>query len=117
MAGAGDEAVVATIEESARDEAIAGARRLATIAELVARRAHQITYACKSCGGVSIRAEHADALPLGLLTEPVAQQDAKTLLRVPADDPRPRSWTPRGRCRRTGLTGIADEHADGLLAG
>ena len=38
FAGADDEAVVAAIEESARVEAAAGARRLAAIAELVARR-------------------------------------------------------------------------------
>ena len=38
FAGVDDRAVVAAIEESARVEAAAGARRLAAIAELVARR-------------------------------------------------------------------------------
>jgi hypothetical protein len=35
---------------------------LAAIAELLARRAHQITHAGKSCGGVSVRAGHDGSL-------------------------------------------------------
>jgi hypothetical protein len=44
-------------------------------------RGYAITYACKSCRGVSVRAEHVEPMLLGLLVERLARSDAETLLR------------------------------------
>jgi hypothetical protein len=45
-------------------------------------RGYSITCACKSCRGVSVRAEHVEPMLLGLLVERLARPDAETLLRT-----------------------------------
>ena len=49
-------------------------------------RGYALTYACKSCRGVSVRAEHVEPMLLGLLVERLARPDAETLLRTKAHD-------------------------------
>jgi hypothetical protein len=49
-------------------------------------RGYSITCACKSCRGVSVRAEHVEPMLLGLLVERLARPDAETLLRTKVHD-------------------------------
>lgn len=47
-----------------------------------AARAYALAYACKTCRGVSVRAEHIEPLLLALLVERLARPDAVALLRA-----------------------------------
>jgi DNA invertase Pin-like site-specific DNA recombinase len=52
-----------------------------------APRAYTVTYACKRCRRVSVRAEHVEPLLAHLLIERLSQPDAVTLLRDKSFDP------------------------------
>ena len=49
-------------------------------------RAHTITYTCKGCRGVSIRAEHVEPLLYGLVSGRLAMPDAQDLLKAEIHD-------------------------------
>ncbi|WP_081235404.1 recombinase family protein [Mycobacterium avium] len=80
--------------------------------------AHSITYACKTCRGVSIRAEHVTPLLYGLVAERLGRDDAKDLLKAEAID---LAEAEAIRAERHILLGrkdeIAAERADGLIDG
>jgi DNA invertase Pin-like site-specific DNA recombinase len=48
---------------------------------------HVITYTCKSCRGVSVRAEHVEPVVIGTLIKRLARPDAVKLLRKKVFDP------------------------------
>jgi DNA invertase Pin-like site-specific DNA recombinase len=51
------------------------------------RIAHVITYTCKSCRGVSVRAEHVEPVVVGTLIKRLSRPDAVKLLRKKVFDP------------------------------
>jgi DNA invertase Pin-like site-specific DNA recombinase len=77
-----------------------------------------ITYACKRCRGVSIRAEHVEPLVYGVIAGRLAKPDAVDLLKAEIHDA---AEAEALRVERLALLGrldeIADERADGLLTG
>lgn len=77
-----------------------------------------ITYACKTCRGVSIRAEHVEPLLYSIVSGRLAQDDAIDLLKSELHD---EAEAERLRTEKnallTRLDEIADERADGLLTG
>lgn len=80
--------------------------------------AHSITYACRACRRVSVRAEHIEPLLYRLVSGRLAMPDAVNLLRAElhdtaeAEELRMEAETLLAR-----LDEIADERADGLLTG
>lgn len=80
--------------------------------------AHAITYACKGCRGVSVRAEHIEPVILNLVAGRLAMADAVDLLQAPQHD---EERAERLRIERQTLLArrgeIADERADGLIDG
>jgi DNA invertase Pin-like site-specific DNA recombinase len=79
---------------------------------------HAITYACKSCRGVSIRAEQVEPLVLGHVVQRLARPDAVTLLRTSTfDTTEAAELHTEEAVLLARLDEIADERADGLLTG
>jgi DNA invertase Pin-like site-specific DNA recombinase len=80
--------------------------------------AHSITYGCKTCRGVSIRAEHIEPLLYRIVSGRLAMPDAVDLLKAEIHD---EAEAEKLRTERatllTRLDEIADERADGLLTG
>nr|WP_205266488.1 recombinase family protein [Mycolicibacterium sphagni] len=83
-----------------------------------APRSHSITYACKTCRGCSIRAEHVEPLVYKVIAGRLARPDAVDLLKAEVHDAAEAETL---RVERLALLGrldeIADERADGLLTG
>jgi hypothetical protein len=78
----------------------------------------KITYACKSCRVVSIRAQHVEPLPLGTLITRLARSDAEKLLRKKVYNPaEAEQLRTEQAVLLSRLDEIADERADGLLTG
>ena len=81
-------------------------------------RAHQITYSCKSCRGVSIRAEHVEPLVMGYVVRRLARPDAAKVLRKKVYDTAEAEQLHTDEAVLLArLDEIADERADGLLTG
>lgn len=78
----------------------------------------RIAYTCKSCRGVSVRAEHIEPMILELVAGRLAMSDAVDLLKAPQHD---EEQAERLRIERQTLLArrgeIADERADGLIDG
>jgi DNA invertase Pin-like site-specific DNA recombinase len=83
-----------------------------------APRSHSITYACKTCRGCSVRAEHVEPLIYKVIGGRLARADAVDLLKAEVHDA---AEAEALRVERLALLGrldeIADERADGLLTG
>jgi DNA invertase Pin-like site-specific DNA recombinase len=83
-----------------------------------APRSHAITYACKTCRGCSVRAEHVEPLIYEMVAGRLARADAVDLLKAEVHDV---AEAEAMRVERLALLGrlneIADERADGLLTG
>lgn len=80
--------------------------------------AHSITYACKSCRGCSIRAEHVEPLIYAVVGGRLAQPDAVDLLRADLHDTAEAEKLRGERATLlTRLDEIATERADGLIDG
>lgn len=81
-------------------------------------RSHSITYACKTCRGCSVRAEHVEPLVYAVVAARLARADAVDLLKAEVHDA---AEAEALRVERLALLGrldeIADERADGLLTG
>lgn len=79
-------------------------------------RAHSITYGCKACRGVSIRAEHVEPLLYRIVGDRLAMPDAVDLLKAEIHD---EAEAEAIRLELETLYGNLDryavEHADGLL--
>ncbi len=79
---------------------------------------NRITYSCKACRGVSVRAEHIEPLVGRLVVDRLAMPDATGLLRSDRHDT---AEAEALRVRRQALTArldeIADERADGFIDG
>lgn len=83
-----------------------------------APKAYTIAYTCKTCRGVTIRAEHVEPLLLGLLVERLSRPDAKKLLRKKVYDPAERARLDAEETVLLGRLGeIAAERARGLIDG
>jgi DNA invertase Pin-like site-specific DNA recombinase len=81
-----------------------------------APKAYTIAYTCKTCRGVTIRAEHVEPLLLGLLVERLARPDAKKLLRKKVYDPVEAAELQTAETVLLGrLAEIAAERAFGLI--
>lgn len=79
---------------------------------------HTITYTCRGCRGVSMRAEHVEPLAYGLVGERLARPDAVDLLRDKQHDAVEAERVRQERAvLNQRLLEIADERADGLLTG
>lgn len=80
--------------------------------------AHSITYACKTCRGCSVRAEHVEPLVYKAVGGRLARPDAVDLLKAEVHDA---AEAEALRVERLALLArldeIADERADGLLTG
>ncbi|MBX8688666.1 recombinase family protein [Mycobacterium sp. 20091114027_K0903767] len=75
-------------------------------------------YQCKSCRGVSIRAEHVEPLLLETLIRRLSRDDAIDLLRNDGpDDEETKALRAEAEKLTDRLDEIADERADGLLTG
>ncbi|MGV0788685.1 recombinase family protein [Mycolicibacterium sp. XJ2] len=78
----------------------------------------RITYSCKSCRGVSIRAEHVEPLISGIVSERLARPDAVDLLKTELhDEAEAEALRVERMALLSRLDEIADERADGLLTG
>ncbi|MCZ8380349.1 recombinase family protein [Mycobacterium sp. CPCC 205372] len=79
---------------------------------------HVITYTCKTCRGVSIRADFAEKLLCGLVGDRLAKPDAVDLLKAKANDEK---QAEKIRDEISGLYGELDtigrERGEGLLTG
>lgn len=76
----------------------------------------RITYSCKACRGVSIRAEHAEPLVYGLVAERLARPDALDLLKADVhDEAEAEGMRAERMALLTRLDEIADAVADGDL--
>lgn len=77
---------------------------------------HRITYACKTCRGCSIRAEHVEPLVYGVLIERLAREDAVDLLKAEVHD-QAEAETIRAELTRLygELDNLAVERAQNLL--
>ena len=83
-----------------------------------APKAYTIAYTCKTCRGVTIRAEHVTPLLMGLLVERLSRSDAKKLLRKKVYDPVERARLDAEETLLLGrLAEIAGERARGLIDG
>jgi DNA invertase Pin-like site-specific DNA recombinase len=80
-------------------------------------RGYVLTYTCKTCRGVAVRAADVEPLVLGLLTERLARPDAEKLLRSPVEDAKTAKLDAETKELRDRLNEIADERADGLIDG
>lgn len=82
------------------------------------QKGHTITYTCRKCRGVSMRAEHVEPLVYGLVGGWLARPDAVDLLKGEQADP---AEADRIRGERLALVGrldtAADDYAEGLLDG
>ena len=79
---------------------------------------HAITYACKSCRGVSIRAEQVEPLVMGHLVKRLARPDAVKVLRKKVyDTGEAEKLHTEEAVLLARMDEIADERADGLLTG
>lgn len=80
--------------------------------------AHSIVYGCKSCRGVSIRAEHIEPRLYLLVAGRLAEDDARDLLNGELHDPaEAEALRTEINTLLSRLDEIADERADGLLTG
>lgn len=78
----------------------------------------RITYSCKACRGVSVRAEHAEPLVYGLVAERLSRPDAVDLLKADVhDEAEAEGMRVERMALLTRLDEIADMVADGLLTG
>ncbi|OBK78339.1 recombinase family protein [Mycobacterium sp. 1164985.4] len=81
-------------------------------------RSKAIVYQCKSCRGVSVRAEHVEPLLFGIVAGRLADDDAVDLLRAEEHD---EATAERLRLEKIALTtrldDIATDYAEGLLTG
>ncbi len=83
-----------------------------------APKSHVITYACKTCRGCSIRAEHVEPMIKRALIKRLARPDAVELRRKrEQDSPELEALQAEGLTLADRLDEIADERADGLLTG
>jgi DNA invertase Pin-like site-specific DNA recombinase len=81
-------------------------------------RSHAITYACKSCRGCSIRAEHVEPLIYRVIAGRLARADAVDLLKAELHDvAEAEALRIEANTLLSRLDEIADERADGLLTG
>ncbi|MFL0240806.1 recombinase family protein [Mycobacterium sp. SMC-17] len=71
-------------------------------------RGHSITYTCKACRGVSMRADDVEPLVFGVVAARLAEPDAVDLLKLPQHD---QAATERLRDDRTALTAKLDRLA------
>lgn len=79
---------------------------------------HRITYGCKKCRGVSIRAEQVEPVVLGIVIERLSRPDAVDLLKAPQhDEQKAEQLRLQRRTLVTRRGEIADERADGLIDG
>ena len=77
-----------------------------------------ITYACKACRGVSVRAEHVEPMLFDLVAGRLAQPDAVDLLKAEIHDAEEaEKLREQENVLLARLDEIADERADGLLTG
>lgn len=81
------------------------------------RDSKQITYACKGCRGVSVRAAHVEPLVFGFVAGRLARPDAVDLLKAEHDDIETEALRTEANALRARLDEVADERADGLLTG
>lgn len=80
--------------------------------------AHLITYACKSCRGVSVRADHVEPLVYDIVSERLAQPDALDLLKTELHDGvEAEQLRGKRQILLARLDEIANERADGLIDG
>ncbi|MGB3521938.1 MAG: recombinase family protein [Mycobacterium sp.] len=78
----------------------------------------RITYACKVCRGVSVRAQHVQPLVYEMVGGRLAMPDAADLLRAEIhDEVEAEALRVEANALLTRLDEIADERADGLLTG
>ena len=78
----------------------------------------RITYSCKGCRGVSVRAEHVEPLVMGLVSGRLAKPDAVDLLKAELhDEAEAKALRTQRQTLLARLDEIADERADGLLTG
>lgn len=78
----------------------------------------RITYVCKGCRGVSIRAEHVEPLVYGIISGRLAQPDAVDLLKKrQCDEAEADAVRTQRLALVTRLDEIADERAEGLIDG
>lgn len=77
----------------------------------------RITYACKECRGVSIRADYVEPIVIGLVAGRLAMGDAVNLLRAEHDDAEAEKLRTEANTLRARLDEIAGERADGLIDG
>jgi hypothetical protein len=83
-----------------------------------APKAYTIAYTCKTCRGVTVRAEHVEPLLLGLLVDRLSRPDAVKLLRKKVYDPAERARLDAEEKLLLGrLAEIAAERARGLIDG
>ncbi|EIT90884.1 recombinase family protein [Mycobacteroides abscessus] len=81
-------------------------------------RAHSIVYACKTCRGCSIRAEHVEPLLYQLISARLARPDAVDLLKAEQHDAAEAEALRLERMTLLArLDEVADERADGLIDG
>ena len=79
---------------------------------------HPITYSCKGCRGVSVRAEHVEPLVMDLIAGRLAQADAVDLLKAELhDEAEAEALRVQRQTLMARLDEIADERADGLMTG
>ncbi|WP_155766767.1 recombinase family protein [Mycobacterium intracellulare] len=79
---------------------------------------HRITYACKTCRGCSVRAEHVEPLVYKAIGGRLARPDAVDLLKAEVHDvTEAEALRVERLALLTRLDEIADERADGLLTG
>lgn len=95
-----------------------GRPKAGAVKEPSGQMAHSITYGCKSCRGVSIRAEHVEPMVYAAVAERLARPDAVDLLKAELHDTAEAEALRRERATLLGrLDEIADERADGDLTG
>ncbi|WP_234785015.1 recombinase family protein [Mycolicibacterium thermoresistibile] len=95
-----------------------GRSKAGRVKEPTGQKRHVITYSCKTCRGVSMRAEHIEPLVYGVVGARLAEPDALDLLRSEQHDVEAAEQVRQQRSAlNQRLLEIADERADGLLTG
>jgi hypothetical protein len=84
----------------------------------VGKTTKQLTYICKSCHGINVRAEYVEPLLLDIVGGRLAMADAVDLLKAEEHDTeQAESLRAQANSLLIRLDEIADERADGLLTG
>lgn len=79
---------------------------------------HRITYSCKTCHGISVRAEHVEPLVYGVVAQRLAQPDAVDLLKAEVhDQAEAEALRTEANSLLAQLDMIADDYTEGLLTG